>query len=164
MRPLYGGAEGIESHNKEQEGIRRDRERGLLDEALARMLKAKAENRRSYEYWKSIATDPEHWGVMKFLAYEGEDDRIITILSSLGANAGAAATLAAECRCRMDAVVDAAVEWHQAGREGAEWFDKAETLGAAIDALLELRESPRIESRECPCGTIMDAFGCPNGH
>ena len=39
----------------------------------------------------------------------------------------------------INAVVDAAVEWHQAGREGAEWFDKAEVLGQSIDALLELR-------------------------
>jgi len=39
----------------------------------------------------------------------------------------------------INAVVDAAVEWHQAGREGAEWFNKAEVLGQSIDALLELR-------------------------
>jgi len=59
-----------------------------------------------------------------------------------------ATTEADEVQRRMDedetillinAVVDAAVEWHQAGREGAEWFDKAEVLGQSIDALLELR-------------------------
>ena len=70
-----------------------------------------------------------------------------------------------EVQQRMDAVVDAAVEWHQAGREGAEWFDKAEVLGAAIDSLLELRESPQTGGdKECVCGTVMDAAGCPNGH
>lgn len=42
---------------------------------------------------------------------------------------------------RKDAVVDAAVAWHQSGREGDEtWFDKAEILGRAIDELLGLRE------------------------
>lgn len=30
-----------------------------------------------------------------------------------------------------------------AGREGAEWFDAAEKLSAAIDSLLELRTKPR---------------------
>lgn len=58
-----------------------------------------------------------------------------------------------EVQHRMDQVVDAAVEWHQAGREGGEWFDAAEKLGAAIDSLLELRVSmPRrwcsIHNRE----------------
>jgi hypothetical protein len=47
---------------------------------------------------------------------------------------------------RMDSVAEAAVEWHQAGREGAEWFDKAEALSAAIDRLLELRETPRHQN------------------
>lgn len=41
----------------------------------------------------------------------------------------------------MDDVVDAAVEWHQSGQEGDNtWPDKAETLGKAVDALLELRD------------------------
>lgn len=47
-----------------------------------------------------------------------------------------------EVQRRMDQVVEAAVEWHQAGREGAEWFEAAERLGAAIDSLLELRSAP----------------------
>lgn len=46
-----------------------------------------------------------------------------------------------EVQRRMDAVVDAAVEWHQ--DEGEEWSQKAEILGDAIDALLELREPPK---------------------
>lgn len=49
-----------------------------------------------------------------------------------------------EVQHRMDQVVEMAVEWHQAGREGAEWFVAAEKLGAAIDALLELRDEPQI--------------------
>ena len=45
-----------------------------------------------------------------------------------------------EVQQRMDAVVDAAVAWHQSGQEGDDtWFDKGEELGKAIDALLELR-------------------------
>lgn len=47
-----------------------------------------------------------------------------------------------EVQRRMDQLVEAAVEWHQAGREGAEWFEAAERLGAAIDSLLELRSAP----------------------
>ena len=49
--------------------------------------------------------------------------------------------LAAEVERRKDAVIDAAVAWHQSGREGDEtWFDKAEVLGVAIDRLLELSQ------------------------
>lgn len=51
--------------------------------------------------------------------------------------------LADEVQRRMDQVVEAAVEWHQAGREGGEWFEAAESLGAAIDSLLELRSDPQ---------------------
>lgn len=48
-----------------------------------------------------------------------------------------------EVQRRVDAVVDAAVEWHQSGQEGDEtWFDKAEVLGTAVDALLALRDKP----------------------
>lgn len=50
--------------------------------------------------------------------------------------------LVGEVQHRMDQVVEAAVEWHQAGREGAEWFNKAEALSTAIDSLLELKENP----------------------
>ncbi len=46
-----------------------------------------------------------------------------------------------EVQRRMDAVVNAAVEWHQ--DEGEEWSQKAEILGDAIEALLELREAAR---------------------
>lgn len=55
-------------------------------------------------------------------------------------------SLVDEVQRRMDAVVDAAVEWHQAGREGAEWFDKAEILSTAIDCLLELRSDPTTQA------------------
>lgn len=48
-----------------------------------------------------------------------------------------------EVQCRTDQVVEAAVEWHQAGREGGEWMDRAEALSAAIDQLLALRETPK---------------------
>lgn len=49
-----------------------------------------------------------------------------------------------DCRARrFDAVVDAAVEWHQSGREDdGTWLDKAGVLEDAINALLELREQP----------------------
>jgi hypothetical protein len=47
-----------------------------------------------------------------------------------------------EVQRRMDAVVEAAVEWHQSGREGDNsWFDKSEALSAAINSLLELRDT-----------------------
>lgn len=49
-----------------------------------------------------------------------------------------------EVQRRMDAVVEAAVEWHQSGSDStAEQFTKADTLGKAIDNLLELREQPQ---------------------
>ena len=40
----------------------------------------------------------------------------------------------------MDAVVDAAVTWHQGG--GDNWQEEAEALETAIDSLLELRVLP----------------------
>ena len=46
-----------------------------------------------------------------------------------------------EVQHRMDQVVEAAVEWHQAGQEGGEWLAAADRLGAAISSLLELRDS-----------------------
>lgn len=44
-----------------------------------------------------------------------------------------------EVQRRIDAVVDAAVEWHQSGDE---WVVPADKLSDAIDSLLELREKP----------------------
>lgn len=49
-----------------------------------------------------------------------------------------------ETQRRMDIVVESAVEWHQAGRQGVGWFDKAEALSAAINSLLELRAEREI--------------------
>ncbi len=44
---------------------------------------------------------------------------------------------------RCEAVVEAAVAWHQSGQEGDNtWIDKAEALGQAIDRLLEMRTAP----------------------
>lgn len=50
--------------------------------------------------------------------------------------------IADEVQRRMDQVVEAAVEWHQAGREGGEWLDAADRLIDAINSLLELRGDP----------------------
>lgn len=56
-----------------------------------------------------------------------------------------------EVQHRMDLVVEAAVEWHQAGQEGGEWFEAAEKLGASINSLLELRGDPQsaMPRRHC---------------
>lgn len=68
-------------------------------------------------------------------------------------------TLVDEVQRCMDQVVEAAVEWHQAGREGAEWFDKAEALSAVIDSLLELRGKPddSLPLADLLCDTKCDA-------
>lgn len=67
--------------------------------------------------------------------------------------------IAQECQRRMDAVVEAAVEWHQSGQEGdGSWFDKSEALSRAIGSLLDLRSAA-----ECFCGTELEAGLCPNG-
>jgi hypothetical protein len=59
------------------------------------------------------------------------------------ATAEAEDDLVDEVQRRMDQVVEAAVEWHQSGREGDNsWFDKSEALSAAIESLLELRTAP----------------------
>lgn len=41
------------------------------------------ENRRNYEYWKSISSSPDTDGVLKWSAWAGEDERIIKELESL---------------------------------------------------------------------------------
>lgn len=48
-----------------------------------------------------------------------------------------------EVQHRMDQVVEAAVEWHQAGQEGGDWFEAGEKLGSAINSLLELRDKTK---------------------
>jgi hypothetical protein len=53
-----------------------------------------------------------------------------------------------EVQRRMDAVVEAAVEWHQACGENNEWFEKAGTLACAIDSLLALRDKPALQQVE----------------
>lgn len=53
-----------------------------LDRAIADVRAMKQVNEESYDYWKQVASDPEHWGVMKFLAYAGEDDRVIAALQA----------------------------------------------------------------------------------
>lgn len=57
--------------------------------------------------------------------------------------------MADEFQRRMDAVVEAAVEWHQSGREGDNtWFDKSEALSAAVSSLLELRSASPADAAE----------------
>lgn len=67
------------------------------------------------------------------------------------------ADLVGEVQLRMDQVVEAAVEWHQAGRDGGDWLNAADNLASAINSLLELRSKPEAQaqsaapSREIPC-------------
>lgn len=55
----------------------------LIADAIAKVREMEAENKRNYEYWKSIASDPTDMGVMKFLCWSGEDSRVIAMLESL---------------------------------------------------------------------------------
>lgn len=81
--------------------------------------------------------------------------------------------LVGEVQHRMDQVVEAAVEWHQVGREGGEWFEAAEKLGAAIESLLELRDKPTVPllpnapdvdpSRKCWANTTNEVCIDPRG-
>lgn len=66
------------------------------------------------------------------------------------------AGLVDEVQHRMDQVVEAAVEWHQAGQEGGEWIEYADKLGAAINSLLELRDAPSKAATEYGAGAIVD--------
>lgn len=64
-----------------------------------------------------------------------------------------------EVQRRMDAVVDAAVEWHQSD---ADWMEKSDALETAIDSLLELRESPKPQSRiVTPAASFQPPDSCP---
>lgn len=49
-----------------------------------------------------------------------------------------------------DAVVDAAVEWHESGREGAshEWFDNSDALSKALDDLISFRDIGKAKEVE----------------
>jgi hypothetical protein len=60
---------------------------------------------------------------------------------------GETEALVDEVQHRMDLVVERAVEWHEAGRESAEWFDKAEALSAAIDYREKIAA---VIGRHCP--------------
>lgn len=75
--------------------------------------------------------------------------------------AGEDAKQADECQRRMDAVVEAAVAWHQSGREGNMWLDKAEELSAAINSLLELRDAPAATTTAEPPHNTCLACGEP---
>jgi uncharacterized Zn finger protein (UPF0148 family) len=56
-----------------------------LSDAIKEVEKMRDENNRSYEYWKSVSSNPEtDLGVLKFVAWAGEDERVITALKSLG--------------------------------------------------------------------------------
>jgi hypothetical protein len=49
----------------------------------------------------------------------------------------------AEVESLKDAVVDAAVGWHESGREGDNtWFEKGEVLAHAVEKLLARRAEP----------------------
>lgn len=66
-----------------------------------------------------------------------------------------------EVQRRMDAVVDAAVEWH---KSDADWFDRSEALGVAIDTLLELRapvEQPKGRIVK-PAASFQPPNSCPD--
>jgi hypothetical protein len=58
-----------------------------ISEAIAKVEEARDDNKRSYVYWKSVADDPNHWGVLKFAAWAGEDDRIIETLKTMAKTA-----------------------------------------------------------------------------
>jgi hypothetical protein len=56
-----------------------------LSDAIKEAEKMRDENNRSYEYWKTISSNPDtDFGVLKFAAWAGEDERVITALKSLG--------------------------------------------------------------------------------
>lgn len=80
---------------------------------------------------------------LDLVAVEKERDALLSTIDTLQQQDA----LVDEVRRRMDVVVDAAVEWYNAGREGKEWgLNEAEVLDNAIESLLELREKPATKS------------------
>lgn len=64
-----------------------------------------------------------------------------------------------EVERRMVAVIDAAVGWH---KSDADWFEKSEALGDAIDSLLELRAPVQPPSRIVkPAASFQPPDTCP---
>jgi hypothetical protein len=58
-------------------------------EAIEIVLAREKLNKESYEYWKSIASEPDtNFGVLKFAAWGGEDSRIIAALEAAAIRAG----------------------------------------------------------------------------
>jgi hypothetical protein len=56
-----------------------------LSDAIKEVERLRDENNRNYEYWKSISSNPDtDFGVLKWAAWRGEDERVITALKSLG--------------------------------------------------------------------------------
>lgn len=57
----------------------------VMRSACVEKVKAmRNENQRNYEYWKSISSNPDtDFGVLKWGAWKGEDERVITALESV---------------------------------------------------------------------------------
>lgn len=54
-----------------------------ISDCIEKVKEMEGDNKESYEYWKSVASDPKDLGVMKFLAYSGEDSRVIAELEAM---------------------------------------------------------------------------------
>ena len=62
-----------------------NRQSTSLCDAIKEVEKMRDENNRNYGYWKSVSSNPDtDLGVLKFAAWAGEDERVITALKSLG--------------------------------------------------------------------------------
>lgn len=102
-----------------------------ISDAITAVEKMEAENKRNYEYWKSIASDPTDMGVMKFLCWSGEDSRVIAMLKSLSP----------ECHAEPVTTTTAA-SVVSGGKEAVEWQRReSEKLnsGSSVDELSRAR-------------------------
>lgn len=53
-------------------------------ECIEKVKEMRNENQRNFEYWKSVASNPDSdFGVLKWAAWRGEDDRVIAALEAL---------------------------------------------------------------------------------
>jgi hypothetical protein len=62
---------------------RKEQAERVWKDAIAIVQAQETLNKESYEYWKSIASEPDtNFGVLKFAAWGGEDSRIIAALEA----------------------------------------------------------------------------------
>lgn len=137
---LYCLAGKAFAHTKENSNMVNETEVLITDEPLSPLVQAEKERDTLFQLCRMALQQMEfQYGQRK----RGWD--VAFLMEQLRSATTTGDSVVDEVQQRMDAVVDAAVEWHVGH---IDWTGDADTLGTAIDSLLELRGKPET----CSCG------------